>query len=106
MSSVLSEACAATTAFGHGRVSVIYDEPGIGLSVTAQPEGGWFWVVHDRKACELRGFGKATTAQAAVDAALRLLRTPQPALTPRAPEGLRPELRQPELHELPVMETQ
>jgi len=66
------------TAFGSGRVSLIYDEPGIGLSVTAQPEGGWFWCVYDRKAREVRSFGNATSAQAAVDAALRLLGAPQP----------------------------
>jgi hypothetical protein len=78
MSSAVSEACAAMTAFGSGRVSLIYDEPGISLSVTAQLESGWFWCVYDRKANKIRGFGKATTAQIAVDAALRLLRVPQP----------------------------
>jgi len=66
------------SAFGSGRVSLLYDEPGIGLSVTAQPKGGWFWCVYDRKAGAVRGFGKAPTAQTAVDAALRSLRAPQP----------------------------
>ena len=78
MSSALLEACAAMKAFRSGRVSLTYDEPEISLSVTAKSEGAWFWCIYDRKKNKIQGFGNSTSAQAAVDAALRLLRIPDP----------------------------
>jgi hypothetical protein len=45
--SSLSEACDALTAFEGGRVSLLYDEPGFTLSVTARPrlDGGLFFSI-------------------------------------------------------------
>jgi hypothetical protein len=80
--SSLSDACDALTALEGGRVSLIYDEPGFALSVTAQAHGGWFWTTYDRKAGKAAGCGCAATAQAATEAALRSRRaSPVPAST-------------------------
>jgi hypothetical protein len=56
--SSLSEACDALSAFEGGRISLLYDEPGFALSVTAQAHGGWFWCAYDRTAGKASSCGR------------------------------------------------
>ena len=57
-------------ALGGGRISVLYDDKLMSVSINEQPDGSWFWAAYDRDGRKLLGCGRTD-----LDAALAGVRS-------------------------------